>query len=152
MRPSKNQFSQRELTETFRYYILNFSFLQLKKFKQERHQERWSNFFCVLQIFCYSSQVLRNPFHTSYNGRHYFTRWKSIKASLDITYRWIPRTSNLQDQLQASHPGLKMWLRHMLLIVLAFRSSAAFWPFSEDAKNGKIQFVPVSCLPFSCPL
>lgn len=40
----------------------------------------------------------------------------------------------------------------MLLIVLALRSSAAFWPFSEDVKNGKIWYVPVSCLPFSCPL
>lgn len=152
MRPSKLQFSQRELTDIFRYYILNFSFLQLKKFKQKKHQESWSNFFRLLGIFCYSPQVLRNPFHTSYNGRDYFKRWKGIKANLDIKYRYILRTYNLQDQVQGSHPGLKMWLPHLLLIVLAFRSSAAFWPFSEDVKNGKIQYVPVSCLPFSCPL
>lgn len=84
MRPSKLQFAQRELTNIFRYYILNFSFLWLKKFKQKKHQDRWSNFSRLLEIFCYSPQVLRNPFHTSYNGRDYLKRWKGIKASLDI--------------------------------------------------------------------
>lgn len=152
MKPSKLQFSQRELTDIFRYYILNFSFLQLKKFEQKKHGERWSNFFRLLDIFCYSSQVFRNPFHTGCNGQDYFKREKGVKASLLDKYRCILRTSNLQDQVQGFHPGLKMSLRHMLLIVLAFRSSAAFWPFSEDVKNGKIQYVPVQCPPFSCPL